>query len=84
MRRPLRQVALAAALLLGGLAIIGCGGANRLETGYAYTPLRATEVQRRAFYADPYSGEAQRAAQEAGQDAATLNNRGRSGGRGGR
>ena len=74
MKRRLRHLAVAASAV-ASLCALGCGGANRLETGYVYTPLRATEVQRRAFYADPYSGEAQRAAQESGENDALLNNR---------
>lgn len=54
---------LTVALLLSGGFVSGCGE-RTLETGYQYRPLSSTEVQRRAFYADPYSIEAQRAAAE--------------------
>lgn len=47
--------------LLALLALAGCRG-NTLETGYVYTPLGASQVQRRAYYAGPFSDES-RAAQ---------------------
>ena len=49
--------------VLIALALIGCGGANRLETGYAYRPLGSNVDERRAFYANRFSAEARRAAQ---------------------
>ena len=52
-----RASPLAALLLLVLTAAPGCGG-RRLETGYEYTPLGATPVQRRAYYAGPFSPEA--------------------------
>ena len=59
-----------ALLLLGASGLVwlgpaGCGSKPRtLETGYRYQPLNSTTVQRRAFYADPYSLEARRAEME--------------------
>ncbi len=51
------------ALLIGaGLLIGGCG--MELETGYKYRPLSATPVQRRAYYASPFSPEKTAAEQE--------------------
>ena len=67
-----RRLPLAACCLAVLVATLGCGGPNRLETGYVYTPLNTSPVEQRAFYADPYSGEAQRAAAEAGQDEETF------------
>jgi hypothetical protein len=53
-----------ATLLASGL-LAGCSNKPReLETGYRYEPLNSTTVQRRAFYADPYSIEARRAEME--------------------
>ncbi len=42
------------------LATVGCSS-NKLETGYAYTPLGSTPSQRRAYYAGPFSPEAREA-----------------------
>ena len=52
-------------VVLPGL-VLGCGS-QQLETGYRYRPLNSTTVERRAFYADPYSLEARQA--EAERDA---------------
>ena len=50
-----------AAPLLGFFA----GGCSmELETGYKYRPLNATPVQRRGYYASPYSQEKAAAEQE--------------------
>jgi hypothetical protein len=43
----------------------GCGSSTRLETGYVYQPLSGREVDRQAYYADPFSVEARRAASQA-------------------
>jgi len=53
------------AVLLPGLLSTGCG--MELETGYKYRPLNATAVQRRGYYATPYSQEKAAAEQEAKQ-----------------
>lgn len=45
---------------------------HTLETGYQYQPLNSTSVQRRAFYADPYSIEARRAESERQQRARDM------------
>jgi hypothetical protein len=47
-----------------GLAfwLAGCG--YELETGYKYRPLNSTSVQRRGYYASPYSPEKSAAEQE--------------------
>ena len=42
---------------------------HSLETGYQYQPLNSTNLQRRAFYADPYSIVARRAQAERQQQA---------------
>ena len=49
------------------LSVVGCG-AQELESGYAYRPLNSSTVERRAFYADPYSLEARRAETEKSND----------------
>lgn len=53
----------APAILVGaaGLALAGCSRNHTLETGYQYQPLNSSSIERRAFYADPYSIEARRA-----------------------
>jgi len=47
------------------LFVTGCG--MELETGYKYRPLNATPVQRRGYYASPYSQEKAAAEQETKQ-----------------
>ena len=67
LRTPRRSLVLSAlaALLCAGLLPLGCKSKPKtLETGYRYDPLNSTTVQRRAFYADPYSVEARRAEME--------------------
>jgi len=49
---------------------IGCGK-GQLETGYKYTPLGSTSVQRRAYYSGPFSPEARQAQMEQVQQAGT-------------
>lgn len=49
----------------GTLLLAGCG--TELETGYKYRPLGASAVQRRAYYASPYSPEKSAAEQEQSQ-----------------
>jgi hypothetical protein len=44
------------------VCIAGCG--MDLETGYKYRPLGASAVERRAYYASPYSPEKNAAEQE--------------------
>jgi hypothetical protein len=56
MRWMIRGLAMAA-LFLGG-----CG--MQLETGYQYRPLNASAVQRRAYYASPFTQEKAAAQQE--------------------
>jgi hypothetical protein len=53
------------AVVLPGFLSIGCG--MELETGYKYRPLNATPVQRRGYYASPYSMDKAAAEQEAKQ-----------------
>lgn len=53
-------VVIAPLALVGLLGIAGCAE-HRLETGYRYRPLNSSAIERRAFYADPYSMEAQQA-----------------------
>jgi len=53
------------AVLCPGLFSTGCS--MELETGYKYRPLNATPVQRRGYYASPYSMEKAAADQEAKQ-----------------
>jgi hypothetical protein len=55
------QIALVAAASLA-FWLAGCG--YELETGYKYRPLNASSVQRRGYYASPYSPEKDAAEQE--------------------
>ena len=73
MPRGLRRVSVVAIMssVLAATAVValgGCGASNRLETGYRYSPLGATAVERRGFYADRYSPEALRSEQGGGDD----------------
>lgn len=47
---------------MAGLFLSGCG--VQLETGYQYRPLSASAVQRRAYYASPFTQEKIAAQQE--------------------
>ena len=58
---------LCASPLIGGCFLFK--RSHSLETGYQYQPLNSTNIQRRAFYADPYSIEARRAQAERQQQA---------------
>jgi hypothetical protein len=51
-------------LIIGGLilASLGPGCESTLETGYKPNPLTATDSRRRAYYAPPFSKDAQAAA----------------------
>ena len=53
-------------IVIAGLSwsSVGCGS-GRLETGYKPRLLGASDTQRRAFYASPYSKEAAMAEQDA-------------------
>ena len=53
------------AMLSPGFLSSGCS--MELETGYKYRPLNATPIQRRGYYASPYSQEKAAAEQEAKQ-----------------
>lgn len=72
----MRIVCLPASILVAALLVslplagflAGCES-HRLETGYEYQPLNSSSVERRAFYADPYSLEARRAEAERQQAA---------------
>lgn len=50
-------------LVLSMLAVCSAGCSSALETGYEPRRLSATDGQRRAFYATPYSEETQQAIQ---------------------
>lgn len=66
---------LLAAATVATTCSIGCSlfrPDHTLETGYQYEPLNSTSVQRRAFYADPYSIEARRAEAERQQRARDM------------
>lgn len=68
--RRLAGGALAYAAIVVALLAGGCGSkTHTLESGYVYEPLNSTSVERRAFYADPYSIEARRAEAERQQRA---------------
>ncbi|HEX8323979.1 MAG TPA: hypothetical protein VF595_08695 [Tepidisphaeraceae bacterium] len=57
-------------LLVLAAALGGCGS-DKLETGYAYTPLGDSSAKRRGYYADPFSPEARAAQAEQQADTAT-------------
>ena len=54
-------------LLLPVAAGLGCGN-NKLETGYEYRPLGASDAERRAFYSPRYTRAAAQAEQERDKD----------------
>src|SRR4051812_4003162 len=54
-------------LIIGGLMFLSVAGCeNTLETGYKPNALNATDSRRRAYYAAPYSPEAQAAGADEG------------------
>jgi hypothetical protein len=55
-------------LLLLCLTGLGCG-TGKLETGYVYRPLGASDAERRAFYTPRYTRAAAIAEQERAKDA---------------
>jgi hypothetical protein len=60
-----RSLVTASLLALGMTVVFGAGcGTQKLETGYAYTPLGDSPTKRRGYYADPFSPEARRAQTE--------------------
>lgn len=61
-KRFITGCCLAAALSPVAFFAAGCG--MELETGYKYRPLSASPVQRRGYYASPYSQEKAAAEQE--------------------
>jgi hypothetical protein len=70
-----RIAAVASTLLLVSLGSGGCGQ-NKLETGYAYTPLgQSTSTQRRAYFANPFSPEARAAQMESATEGYDRSNR---------
>lgn len=46
------------------LIAVGCSKSNKLETGYTYRPLGASQAEIRGFYAERFSPEARAAALE--------------------
>jgi hypothetical protein len=46
-------------VLIGVGVVMACGCGDRLETGYKPRRLGDSELQRRAYYASPFSPEAQ-------------------------
>ena len=61
---PLRRIALIIVSITGALA--GCS--NKLETGYEPRTIGSNEVERRGYYAAPFSKEAREARQKADAD----------------
>jgi|SRR6185312_7988969 len=57
-------------VMCGGVLLVMGGCGMQLETGYTYRPLDASAVQRRAYYASPYSPEKTAAQQENKQNGA--------------
>lgn len=66
-RRPSMMLAVLSSFAL--LPLSGCGS-NKLETGYRYSPLGESAIQRRAYYAGPFSPEARAALMAPGNDTA--------------
>lgn len=54
---PAKLPAVKYALVILALLIAGCGS-NELDTGYRPRPLTDSSAQRRAYYVNPYSSEA--------------------------
>lgn len=50
------------AIAVAAACLGGCG--MQLETGYQYRPLNATDTQRRAYYASPFTEQKSAAEQE--------------------
>lgn len=65
-----KRIGIAAAFFGAGLLLAGCG--MDLETDYHYRPLNASAVQRRAYYASPFSPEKSAAEQEQKQGGPKL------------
>lgn len=68
-RSVVRRVSAVAVLSVAGIVLIaglsgGCRKSSVLATGYEYTPLRSSPVQRKAYYAGPFTPEARAAAAE--------------------
>jgi hypothetical protein len=60
-----RRIALLGSIVLAGLGALATAGCGMdLETGYKYRPLGASAVERRGYYASPYSAEKNAAEQE--------------------
>ena len=53
-------------IVLAGVASAGCS--NKLETGYEPRTIGSNEVERRGYYAAPFSKEAREARQKADAD----------------
>lgn len=59
--------------VMSGSVLLATGGCGmQLETGYTYRPLDASAVQRRAYYASPFSPEKAAAQQENKQNGAHV------------
>lgn len=59
-------------LALLGMLVISGGCGMDLETGYKYRPLGASAVERRGYYANPYSAEKNAAQQQQKQVTPSL------------
>jgi hypothetical protein len=56
------------------VAALGCDQ-SKLDTGYHYRPLGASDAQRRAYYAPEYSREAALAGQQRESDVSNMSRR---------
>ena len=68
MKRALAMMSVVPALVMLSLLALGGCGSNKLETGYAFTPLGDSPTKQRGYYADPFSPEARAAQSERGAD----------------
>ena len=64
----LRRSIIPACLLAPLVLCLGCG-TGKLETGYQYRPLGASDAERKAYYSPRYSRAAAQAEQERQRDA---------------
>jgi len=69
-------VGFCAAAVLAPFAFLAAGCGMELETGYKYRPLSASPVQRRGYYASPYSQEKAAAEQEQKQGSTHVGGQG--------
>ena len=68
-KRALKKLAFGPVLAAGLLTVVGgCTTGNKLETGYTYRPLSASQAEIRGFYAERFTPEARAAQLEREQE----------------